>query len=61
MITQLVSPPPEIITKVGQSGHETTRLVPCVDKACRELGVDLTVSLAEALRKTIAWHQTENS
>ena len=58
MITQYVNPPPEIMTKVGQSGHETTRLVPSVDKARRELGVDLTVSLAEAIKKTITWHQT---
>jgi nucleoside-diphosphate-sugar epimerase len=58
MITQHFSPPPEILTKVGQSGHETTRLVPCVDKARKELGVELTVPLAEAIRKTINWHRT---
>ncbi len=58
MITQHFSPPPEILTKVGQSGHETTRLVPCVDKARKELGVELTVPLAEAIQKTINWHRT---
>ena len=35
MITQHFTPPPDIQTKVGQSGHEATRLVPCVNKACR--------------------------
>jgi len=62
MITQHFVPPQEILTKVGQSGHETTRLVPCVDKAHRELGVEVTVPLSEAIQKTIAWHRTaENS
>ena len=58
MITQHFTPPPDILTKVGQSGHETTRLVPSVDKARRELGVELTVPLAEAIQKTIRWHRT---
>jgi len=58
MITQHFAPPPEILTRVGQSGHETTRLVPCVDKAHRELGVDVTVPLSEAILKTITWHRT---
>ena len=58
MITQYFTPPPEILTKVGPSGHETTRLVPCVDKARGEWGVEVTVSLPEAVQKTIAWHKT---
>ena len=61
MITQHFTPPPDILTKVGQSGYETTRLVPCVDKACRELGVQLTVPLAEAIQKTINWHRLSES
>ena len=58
MITQHFSPPPEILTNVGQSSHETTRLVPCVEKAQRELGVGVTVSLPDAIQKTITWHRT---
>ena len=58
MITQHFMPQPEILTKIGQAGHETTRLVPCVDKARRELGVEITVSLPEAVQKAIAWHKT---
>ena len=58
MITQHFTPPPEILTKVGQSGHETTRLVPCVDKARRELGVEVSISLSEAIQKVITWHKT---
>lgn len=62
MVTQQFMPPPEILTRVGQSGYESTRLVPCVDKACRDLGVEVTVPLAEAVQKTITWHRTvENS
>ena len=57
MITQHFTPPPDIQTKVGQSGHEATRLVPCVNKAGRELGVQLTVPLADAIQKTINWHR----
>ncbi len=55
-ISQHFTPTPEILTKVGQSGHETTRLVPNVDAARRDLGVEVTVPLTEALQKTIAWH-----
>ena len=58
MITQHFSPTPEILTNVGQSAHETTRLVPCVEKARRELGVEVTVSLPDAIQKTITWHKT---
>ena len=56
MIRQHFTPSPDILTKVGQSGHEATRLVPNVDAARRELGVELTVPLSEALQKTIAWN-----
>lgn len=58
MITLHFNPAPEILTRVGQSGHETTRLVPCVTKAVKNLGVTQTVSLADAIKKTIAWHRT---
>lgn len=58
MISQHFTPSPEILTKVGQSGHETTRLVPCVEKARRELGVEVSVPLSEALQKTITWNTT---
>ena len=61
MITEHFTPPPDIQTKVGQSGHETTRLVPCVEKSRRELGVQLTVPLAEAIQKTINWHRLSES
>ena len=61
MITEHFTPPPDIQTKVGQSGHETTRLVPCVEKSRRELGVQLTVPLADAIQKTINWHRLSES
>jgi len=61
MITGHFSPLPEILTNVGQSGHETTRLVPCVEKSRRELGVDITVSLADSIQKTITWHKSAST
>jgi len=57
MITQSFSPVPEIHTQLGQSGHERTRLVPDVSRAMRDLGVELTVSLADAIQRTITWHR----
>jgi len=60
-ITQHFTPPPDILTKVGQYGHEPTRLVPNIDKARRELGVQVTVPLADAIQRTINWHRLGES
>lgn len=57
MITQHFTPAPDILTKVGQFDHGPTRLVPCVEKARRELKVQLTVPLTDAIQKTINWHR----
>ncbi len=57
MITQSFSPVPEIHTRLGQAGHDRTRLVPEVTLAQRELGVEVTVPLAEAIQRTITWHR----
>jgi len=59
MIGQHFTPSPEILTRVGQSGHETTRLVPNVDKARAELGVSVSVPLSEAIQKSIKWHSAK--
>lgn len=59
MISQHFTPSPEILTRVGQSGHETTRLVPNVDAARRDLGVGVTVSLPDAVEKTITWNMAK--
>jgi dTDP-glucose 4,6-dehydratase len=58
MITRHFPAPPGILTRVGQSGHDATRLVPCIARAQSELGVGVTVPLAQAIEKTIAWHRT---
>lgn len=58
MITQHFPSPPEILTRVGQTGHKATRLIPCIDRAEKELGVQVTVPLAQAIQKTITWHRT---
>jgi nucleoside-diphosphate-sugar epimerase len=57
MITQSFTPIPEIRTRVGQTGHERTRLVPNISHAQHELGVEVTVSLVEAIEKTIIWNR----
>jgi len=58
MITRHFPDPPEILTRVGQSGHAATRLVPDVARAQKELGVTVTVPLAQAIEKSIAWYRT---
>jgi len=57
MITQSFTPIPEIHTRVGQTGHERNRLVPDVSRAQRDLGVEVTVSLSDAIQRTISWHR----
>ena len=57
MITQSFMPVPEIKTRLGQSGHERSRLVPDLSRAQRDLGVEVTVSLADAIAKTITWNR----
>lgn len=57
LITQYFSPAPEILTRVGQSGHEQNRLVPDIRRAERDLDFRVTVPLDEALHKTIQWHR----
>lgn len=61
LITQHFSPVPEIQTRVGQAGHDRTRRVPSVAKAATELGLQLTVPLPEAIRRTITWHRHQHS
>jgi nucleoside-diphosphate-sugar epimerase len=57
LITRHFSPPPPIRTRLGQAGHDRSRLVPVVDKAVRDLGVTITVPLPEAIERTIAWNR----
>jgi nucleoside-diphosphate-sugar epimerase len=57
LITQSFTPVPEIRTRLGQSGHECNRLVPDIGRAQRDLGVEVTVSLADAIQKTITWNR----
>jgi len=59
LITRFFNPVPEIRTRVGQAGHDRSRLVPDVRKIQGELGVTRTVSLESALQRTIEWHRCQ--
>lgn len=61
MITQSFTPVPEIRTGLGQKGHERNRLVPDITRAQRDLGVEVTVPLAEAIQRTITWNRHNQS
>jgi len=57
MITGSFTPAPEIRTGLGQSGHDHTRLVPDIKKAQKDLGLEVTVPLADAIQRTITWNR----
>jgi nucleoside-diphosphate-sugar epimerase len=57
LITRHFVPVPEIRTRLGQSGHDRNRLVPSIGKAAGDLGVGMTVPLADAIERTIAWNR----
>ncbi len=57
MITQSFTPVPEIRTGLGQRAHERSRLVPEIRKTQRDMGVEVTVPLADAIHKTITWNR----
>ncbi len=57
MITQSFNPVPEIRARLGQTGHDRNRLVPDVSRAQRDLGVEVTVPLGEAVQRTITWNR----
>lgn len=61
LITRHFVPAPEIRTRLGQSGHDRNRLVPSIDKATSDLGVSVTVPLATAIERTIAWNRLLSS
>jgi nucleoside-diphosphate-sugar epimerase len=61
LITQFFSPVPEIETGLGQTGYEKSRLVPSIDRAKTDLGVNVTVTLSEAIQRTIAWNRFTQS
>jgi nucleoside-diphosphate-sugar epimerase len=56
-IANCFTPKPEIQTQVGQTTHERNRLVPDTRSIERDLGVKITVSLSDAIKKSVEWHQ----
>ena len=51
-----VSPTPEI--HMGSGDLAPSRYVPCVERARTELGVEVTVPIKTAIRRTLAWHKS---
>jgi dTDP-glucose 4,6-dehydratase len=52
-----LTPPPSIqIAQAPAPAHPASRYVPATHKARTELGLQETVDLSEAIRRTIAWH-----
>jgi dTDP-glucose 4,6-dehydratase len=50
--------------RVGQTpvpGRPPARYVPSIDRARRELGLDVGIPLPDALRRTLRWHQRSNA
>lgn len=56
-ITRYFSPVPEIRLRLGQTGHDRSRLVPDMARMTRELDFKATVTLDSALQKTIEWNR----
>jgi nucleoside-diphosphate-sugar epimerase len=50
-------PKPEIQTRVGQVVHQRNRLVPDTRAIEKDLGIKLTVTLSDAIRKSVDWHR----
>ena len=61
IITGSFTPAPEIRTGLGQSGHDHTRLVPDIQKAQKTFGLEVSVSLENAIQKTIMWNRCMRS
>jgi len=57
IITGSFTPAPEIRTGLGQSGHDHTRLVPDIQKAQKDFGLEVSVSVENAIQKTITWNR----
>jgi dTDP-glucose 4,6-dehydratase len=57
MITQSFTPVPEIRAGLGQSGTDRNRLVPDICKAQSDIGLQVTVPLADAIQRTITWNR----
>lgn len=55
----LASSSPVEIAEKKDDGKPVLRYVPCVRKAARELELGVSVSLANAISKTAAWHQQQ--
>jgi dTDP-glucose 4,6-dehydratase len=56
-IARHVSPTLEVRTRVGQVGHEPSRLVPSVSRIQGELHARPVVPLDMAIERSIAWHR----
>lgn len=49
------------VAQPARPGAPASRYVPSVDRARRELGLEVAIPFDEALRRTLAWHQTTST
>ena len=54
-IIESFDPQPKILINLG--GHKSTRLVPDVSRAMKDLGLKITIPAREAIMRTIEWHR----
>ena len=61
-VRSVINPQIEVmLTSVSPSKAPATRYVPSVKRAAAELGLRQTVSLEDALRRTLRWHRLKSS
>jgi dTDP-glucose 4,6-dehydratase len=49
------------VAQTARPGAPASRYVPAVERARRELGLNVTIPFSDALERTLAWHQTTST
>jgi len=58
-VAALVSPPLPVLVRDAPGIGPPPRYVPCIDRARRELGLELSVPLPDALGRTLVWARAQ--
>lgn len=61
LVAKTFAPPvPVVVARAANVGAPPARYVPAVTRAETELGLEVTVPLADGIRRTVAWHTTRS-